>query len=199
MRHYFGYDINGTLLSVEAYGPIGWPADYCMEDPECLADSVVSLRESRARNSPGIINWVLYDCPCDPGQGVLLKDCTCVNSTFGVSYVDVLGKAMHPKPMQTVYVDTTVVKAGDIITKSPGTQMILKITGQGVPDGTIARCAQKGSVDLTLDDEWEMVFERGVSTTKTLTAPAQGSRGIVSISGTLIRPITFAVRGFEMA
>ena len=95
MRHYFGYDIDGNLRSLETYGPVGWPAEFCMEDPECLADSVTSLRESRLKNAPEIINWVVFDCPCDPGQGDLLKNCTCVNIKFAESYVDTAAKTMN--------------------------------------------------------------------------------------------------------
>lgn len=196
MRHYFGYDINGDLLAIETYGPAGWPTDHCMEDPQCVKDSVCSLRESRAKNAPGIIDWVLYDCPCNAGQGAILKNCTCVNSKYGVSYVDVASRVLRPKPMTTVYIDSVAIQSGDIITRDPGTQMTLKVTGNGVPDGTVVRCVQKGSVDLVLDDEWELEFSNGVSTTKVLTAPAQGARGIVNVSGTLIRPVIFSVRGF---
>jgi hypothetical protein len=196
VRHYFGYDINGILSSVETYGPAGWPANLCMENPECLEDAVTSLRVSRAKNSPNIVNWVVFDCPCDPGQGALLKDCPCVGSKFAESYVDTTAKVMIPKPMRTVYVDGVVVQHMDVITREPGTKVILKLVADGLPDGAKAVCSQKGQVDLTLEDEWELLFTAGKSDTKELTTPAQGTKGVCSIGGDLMRPLAFLLRGF---
>ena len=196
MRHYLGYDINGSLASIEAFGPVGWPADARMEDSENDVASVTSLRESRAVSSPGIVNWVLFDCPCDPGQGDLLKNCVCVPSKFAESFVDTATKTLKPKPMRTVYIDGEVVSDQSVITRDPGTTMTLKVASNLMPDGEIVNCVQKGIVDLTLDDEWELTFAAGETDTKTLVAPAQGSRGAVAIGGRLVRPLVFFVRGF---
>lgn len=196
MRHYFGYTINGQLRSVETYGPAGWPAEKCMEDPDCLEAAVTSLRKSRAKNAPDVINWVLYDCPCDPGQGAILRDCVCFNAKFSENYVDTVSKAMVPKPMQTILVDDVVIVSGDVITRDPGTILTFKVVSVGMLDGAKVTCNQKGSIDITLDDEWELTFSGGETETTNLTAPAQGSKGYVSISGLRMRPLSFCVRGF---
>lgn len=199
MRHYFGYDINGRLRSVEVYGPIGWPADKCMADPSCVAEAVTSLREQRSGDAPEIINWVLYDCSCDPGQGHLLRDCKCFNTQFAEHTVDVQNKVMVPKPLRTVYIDDVVVGNRDIVTRAPGTAVVLKIVSAGMPDGEKALCTQGGAVDLTLDDAWELTFSNGETDTKTLVAPSQGTKGGVGIGGKLMRPLIFYLRGFASA
>ena len=195
MRHYFGYDINGALRSIENYGPAGWPANFRMDDPDCTADVVTSLRERRASKNPEIIGWVLFDCQCDASQGAIIADCKCCNSKFSTSYVDVQTKTLKTKPLRTVYIDSDVVNNGDIVTRAPGTVVTLKVAAS-LPDGEIVHCVQTGQVDLTLDDEWDLTFTNGVTDTKSLTAPAQGSRGAVAISGPRIRPMSFFLRGF---
>jgi hypothetical protein len=196
MRHYYGYDVNGTLRTVEVYGPAGWPAEQCLEDPDCIDPSVTSLRESRAKTAPEVIAWVLFDCQCDASQGALVNDCVCFNTKMAESYVDTVSKTLVNKPLRTVYVDDVEINSGDIVTRDPGTQISFKITSQGMPDGNKARCSQKGLVDLTLEDEWEMIFAGGRTALKTLTTPAQGTRGGVGISGDLLRPFIFFLRGF---
>jgi hypothetical protein len=196
VRHYFGYDINGSLTTVEIYGPSGWPSTHCMEDPECMEAAVTSLRESRAKDAPGVIDWVVFDCPCDPGQGDLLKDCGCFNTKYAENYVDTVSKTLVPKPMRTVLVDDVVVTPNQVITKDPGTVVVLKISAVGMPDGETAVCAQKGMVDLCLEDAWDLTFTGGVTDTKELTAPAQGTKGAVFVGGRLMRPMSFILRGF---
>jgi len=197
VRHYFGYDTNGVLRSVEVYGPAGWPSSHCVEDPDCQEDAVTSLREGRANNAPDVIDWVLFDCSCDPAQGALLKDCVCYNAEFAESYVNTQTKTLVKKPLRTVQLDNKTISNNETITHPPGTKVVLKIISTGMPDGETAHCTQKGAVDLTLDDEWDLTFEGGVTDAKTLTAPAQGTKGVVAISGKMMRPITFCLRGFE--
>ncbi len=196
MRHYFGYDVNGTLRSLESYGPAGWPAEKCMEDPTCLEAAVTSLRASRAKSAPDVIDWVLYDCTCDAGQGALLRDCICFNTKFNESYVDTQTKAMVPKPIQTVLIDDVAVVNGEVITRDPGTVLTLKIVSVGMLDGEKVLCTQTGVIDLTLDDQWELTISGGETETKTLVVPAQGSKGSVAINGKRIRSMMFCVRGF---
>ena len=108
----------------------------------------------------------------------------------------VSGTNLVKKPLRTVYVDDYAVSNNETITREPGTQVVLKIISTGMDDGVIARCTQKGQVDLTLDDEWDLVFSGGVTDTKVLTTPAQGTKGIVGITGKMIRPLVFCLRGF---
>lgn len=199
MRHYFGYDVDGTLVSVETYGPAGWPSNLCLEDPECQEDSVVSLRERRAQVAPELIDWVVFDCPCDPAQGDLLRNCNCVGPKFAESYVNTQNRSLVAKPLRSVYVDDVLIHNGDIITKDPGTIVTMKVVVSQVPDGTKVHCIQRGAVDLTLEDEWDLIVENGTTGTKDLIAPAQGTKGVVAVSGPMIRPMTFCVRGFAGA
>lgn len=196
MRHYFGYDIDGVLRSMETYGPTGWPSDACMADPDCAAEAALSLRASRSNKNPEIIGWVLFDCCCDPSQGCCLRDCHCIGDKFAESYVDVSTKTIKAKPMRTVYVDDVVVKSRDTITKSPGTVVTLKIVSANMPDGEKVKCVQKGVIDLALEDEWELTFTGGETDTKTLTAPSQGTKGGVHLHGRYMRPHHFLLRGF---
>lgn len=195
MRHYFGYDINGQLRSLEIYGPTGWPTDQCMEDPDCADASVTSLREARAKNAPDIINWVLYNCPCDAGQGDLVKDCVCFNSKFSESVVDVPNKTLIAKPLRTVFLDDVAIENEGEVFKTPGSTVVLKIFSAAMPDGEKATCVQRGIVNMTIEDEWELSFQNGMSETKALIVPPEGIKGIVAIGGRLMRPIAFLVRG----
>ena len=199
MRHYFGYDIDGGLRSYESYGPAGWPTNACLADPACVAKSVTSLRESRTGTAPDIINWVLFDCPCDPGQGALLKDCKCASNRFGESYVDVSTKTLRPKPTRTVMIDGNPVDLNSTITKNPGETVVLKVVSAGMPDGAKIHCAQKGMADIALEPEWDLLVSNGESDTKVLTAPAQGTKGVVIMSGRLFRGFSFQLRGFAIA
>jgi len=196
VRHYFGYDDNGELKAIEIYGPTGWPSDQCMADPNCRHKGVTSLRESRAKTAPSVIGWVLYDCPCDADSGHLVTNCVCFNKKFAESYVDTQMKLLISKPLRTVLIDNVPISHGEIVTRNPGTSVVLKIAAIGVPNGEKAHCTQKGIVDLTLDDEWDLLFENNLSETKTLITPAQGSKGAVHIGGKLLRPMTFCLRGF---
>ena len=196
MRHYFGYDNTGTLRSVETYGPAGWPNDKCLADPECLAESVVSLRESRGKRDPDIVNWVLFDCPCDAGQGDLLKNCKCVSPKFAESYVDLDTKTILPKPNRTVYIDGEVVQNGGVVTRAPGTAVDLKVVSAGMADDTELTCVQGGMADVSMDDQWTLTFTGGETDTKTLVTPSQGNKGSISISGPKFRGIIVWLRGF---
>lgn len=196
MRHYFGYDIDGKLRSVETYGPTGWPTDKCMADPTCNAKAVASLRERRGKGDPEIINWALFDCPCDPAKGLILRDCSCLNTKFATSYVDVQTKTLHTKPQRTVYVDGEVVTHNQLVTRAPGNPVEVQIASAGMPDGYVIQCFQKGTVDLHLEDEWGLEVTNGVSETTVLIAPAQGTRGVFSINGKMVRPMSFVLRGF---
>ena len=196
MRHYFGYDIDGNLRSYESYGPAGWPNDHCLEDPDCVAESVASLRESRAKKYPAIINWAVFDCPCDPGAGDLLVDCACAGSKFGESYVDTSAGTLMTKPLRSVYVDGEIIEDREVITRAPGTVVNFKVTSVGMPDGELLRCVQSGSVDLTLEDVWTVPFAGGRTEEMSLVAPAQGTKGVVGLGGDLMRPFTFVLRGF---
>lgn len=197
MRHYFGYDVEGRLRSVETFGPAGWPATYCMEDPNCEAPSVTSLRERRATNEPHIINWVVFDCPCNPANGDLLRDCVCFNSKFAESYVNTATGLLTPKPPMNVYVDDVLIAHDDIVTRAPGTEVSFKLVAPFMPDQEEAIVYQQGGVDIALEDEWTLTFVGGETPPSTLIAPAQGTRGVVFLAGKLIRPMRFYVRGFQ--
>lgn len=196
MRHYFGYDIDGNLRSYESYGPVGWPSNHCLEDPNCEAAAVTSLRESRAVKHPEISDWVLFDCPCSPANGDVLKNCACASPKFAESYVDVQTKTIKTKPLRTVYVDGQVVTDKETVTRAPGAQVDLKVISNGMPDGAKVTCVQRGTTDIALEDTWEMTFANGTTETKSLVAPAQGAKGFLFISGPRIRPLVFALRGF---
>jgi hypothetical protein len=170
-----------------------------MADPNCSHKSITSLKESRAKDTPGIINWVLFDCDCDAESGHSVTDCACFNKKYAESYVDPQTKLLVTKPVRTVLINGAAVSHGDVVTYPPGTAVELKIASAGIPDGGKARCVQKGAVDLTLDDEWDLVFTNGVSETKTLIAPAQGTKGAVHVGGKFVRPMTFALRGFAIS
>lgn len=196
MRHYFGYDIDGNLRSVEAYGPAGWPATHCLEDGSCEQPAVTSLWESRADDTPAIVNWVVYDCPCDPAAGALLRDCVCFNAKFAESYVDPQTKTLKTKPTRQIYVDGEVIESGSIITRAPGTTITFKLVSANMPDDEVVRCIQRGTVDIAENDEWELVFQGGETPEGTLIAPAQGTRGSIVFTGKLLRPANFFLRGF---
>ena len=196
MRHYFGYDLDGNLRSYESYGPAGWPTSHCLEDGECDEAAVSSLREMRNKQNPEIVNWVLYDCPCDPAQGDLLRNCKCAGPKIAESYVDTNARVIRPKPIRTVVVDGQVVADREVVTAAPGTSVDFKVVCHGLPDGEKVKCVQKGSVDITVEDEWEMTIANGETETKTLVAPAQGTKGYIMIGGTRVRPLTFGLRGF---
>lgn len=199
MRHYFGYDNDGNLRSYEAYGPVGWPHNHCLEDPNCEATSVTSLRETRASDSPYIIDWVLFDCPCDPAQGAILRDCPCIPGKFSSSYVDTATRSIKSKPARTVYVDGVLIQDGETVTRTPGAQVLFKVVASGLPDGSIVNCAQRGQVDVAIDPQWDMTIVGGTTEEKALVAPSQGTKGLVFIGGAKIRPFSFYLRGFAEA
>jgi hypothetical protein len=110
--------------------------------------------------------------------------------------MDMQTKLLVAKPLRNVLIDDVSVFHGETVTKEPGTQVVLKIVSADTPDGGVVRCTQKGVIDLTLEDEWELLFEGGISETKILITPAQGTKGAVHIGGKLMRPMTFCLRGF---
>lgn len=197
VRHYFGYDIEGRLSSVETYGPAGWPNDLCMEDPNCDAASVTTLRERRAANEPHIINWVVFDCPCSPANGDLLRDCVCFNEKFAGSYVNTETGILVSKPAVGVYVDDVLIEFDEVVTRDPGTQVSFKLVSAFMPDQEVVTVHQRGTVDVALEDQWDLTFVNGETASSSLTAPAQGSRGAVFIAGKMIRPFRFFLRGFQ--
>jgi len=198
MRHYFGYDVEGRIRSVEVYGPTGWPHGKCMMDPNCEDPAVVSLRESRNKSQPEIIGWVLDDCCCDPSQGARVKDCRCNEETLSTKYVDVAAKVLKTKPLAQVMVDGAVVTTGSIVTRPPGTAVSLHVVSEGMPDETTIRCVQKGPVDITIEDEWDLTISGGKTESVPLVAPAPGTRGALQLFGKLMRPTTIFLRGFPV-
>lgn len=196
MRHYFGYDAEGSLVSVENYGPAGWPSTHRMDDPNCTETSVVSLRDRRAETSPEIVGWIPFDCACDASQGDLLQNCGCCNAKFGESFVDVSTKTLKSKPLRSVYVDNNLVNPRDVVSKTPGAVVPFKVVCPDISDGEVVKCIQRGQVDIYPEDEWDMVVTGGTTAEVSLTAPAQGTRGILHIYGKYIRPMSFALRGF---
>jgi len=194
MRHYFGYDINGHLKTIEMYGPSGWPLDQRMDDANCEHKGVTSLRASRVTTAPNVVGWVLYDCPCSPNSSC--RDCKCINTKFATSFVDAGTKALVDKPLRTILVDNQPVDNEAVITRDPGATVVFKVSSPTMPDGEKALCIQRGSVDIALEDEWYLTFTNGMSEAKTLIAPAQGTRGVVHIGGGKVRPLAFFLRGF---
>lgn len=199
MRHYFGYDVNGDLRSWEVYGPAGWPPGQCLADTACQAVSVTSLRESRAATDPQIIGWALYDCPCSVADGALIKNCECVRSKYAESYVDTTTKVLLSKPLRTVYVDDVVVADAAVITRAPGVEIRLKVASEGAVNGSKVYCTQAGPGEVAPEPSWEMTFLAGSTEEKILTTPAQGTRGLVVMAGSRVRPFRFFLRGFAGA
>jgi hypothetical protein len=199
MRHFFGYDINGSLRSIETYGPAGWPKDHCLINPACNKAAVLSLKEDRAGKNPDIVGWVLFDCGCDVAAGRLVRDCKCVTNRFSNSYVDMTVKTLKPKPTRSVYIDGVLINDKDVVTKNPGAAIKLKIVSADMETGQIVECGQKGPVDVAPEATWQMTFSSGETEEKTLTAPAQGTKAVVFMAGTRVRPFMFTLRGFVSA
>lgn len=196
MRHFFGYDINGALRSIETYGPAGWPTDHCLINPACNKAAVLSLKEDRAAKNPEVIGWVLFDCGCNAGSGHLIRDCPCVAKKFANGYVDVATKTLKSKPQRSVYVDGALVNDRDTVSKPPGAVVRLKIVSADMENGQVAQCAQKGQIEIAAEPSWEMTFNGGETEEKVLVAPAQGTKGSVFIGGIRVRPLMFQLRGF---
>jgi hypothetical protein len=209
MRHFFGYDADGRLRSIETYGPRGWPicdCDACesselngMLNSACVAPRCVSLRESRDRGPVDYEGFILYDCPCDAAVD-LLRDCTCISDFGGTHYVDVSAQTFVPKPSLTVKLDDETIVDRQVVSREPGAVAVLKLLVPGIPDGTVALLFQKGQIDIYPDDDISVTFSGGESTTLNLVAPAPGTKGTLVIdTGKYIRGISFQLRGFATA
>lgn len=194
MRHYFGYTITGELVTIEVYGPAGWPAGKCLANPDCNADAVTSLKASRAIKNPEVVGFIPYDCPCD-GATKLIKDCKCIGRKFANSYVDVVNKTLVEKPARTVQVDGEAVEDKAVLLRPPGTILNLKVVAPGIPDGQTATFIQRGSVNLLDADELTLTFTGGESNTVTLLTPPAGLRGDLWLGGRMVRPFSMGVRG----
>lgn len=199
MRHFFGYDVNGTLRSVETYGPAGWPTDHCLINPDCVKQAVTSLKEERGANSPDVVGWVLFDCPCNPADGHLLRDCQCISSKFSSSYVDMTTKTLRAKPQRSVYLDGILVNDREVVTRTPGAQVRLKIVAADMENGQTVQCMQHGQVEVAPETSWEMTFSNGTTEEKILIAPSQGTKGTVYLAGSRVKPLMFQLRGFAGA
>jgi hypothetical protein len=105
------------------------------------------------------------------------------------------------KPTSVVHADTgggfAEVSPESTLDQTPGQTVTIKIIGPSIPDDELVNVTTKG-VDLTPDgdDNFTLAFTSGESATKTLTAPGQGLKGYVQISGKYIRPQWFYLRGW---
>jgi hypothetical protein len=132
-------------------------------------------------------------------DGALLKDCGCVTTKYAESYVDTSTKLLVNKPLRTVYVDDVVTADGAVITRDPGVQVRLRVASEGALNGSRVQCAQGAAVEIAPEPSWEMTFLAGTTEEKILTTPAQGTRGLVVMAGSRIRPFRFYLRGFAGA
>lgn len=204
MRHFLGYKSTGEIATIETFGPGGWPTSCgsceggCdpMTNINCVYPPAVDLKNKRANRNPEIVGYVLYDCPCSSSNPVCQPGC--YNNFMSTHYVDVETKTALSKPSVEMQIDAVAVADKDLVDKLPGTDVVLKLVGPDVPDGATATCSTKGPVDITPEgpDTFQLTFSGGVTNTKTLTTPAQGSKGRVFLGGKYVRFQGFTLRGW---
>src|SRR5579862_1191028 len=98
MRHYFGYNQDGVLVSTEMMGG-GWPEDHKLEHHDSPHDVVKGVRERRLLSNPEVSGFVAYECGCPTSKG----SCACCVSMKHNGMV--VNGELVLKPHPAIFVD----------------------------------------------------------------------------------------------
>lgn len=197
MKHYLSHDTKGKIVGIHSFGHAqmklgGWPDDRLLEDAASAHEHVVNMRTKELNGPNGAIEFIAYNCPCDP----TLQRCNCAaNKSATARVAD--GKLVDKK-VGAVVIDGSPVTNGGTIKRPPGTKVELRVVSADAVEGSAFSVFQ-GSVALMDVDgagPLDLTFTKGVSLPLSVFAPAQGLTGGLRIYGDDLAPIVVHVRGW---
>jgi hypothetical protein len=157
------------------------------------ADHVANMRQTQLGGINGAVEFVVYQCPCDPSK----QRCDCAGKRLGTGRV--VDGAVVDKKTGTIICDGSPVANGGTLKRPPGTKLSLTLTSTGAVDGSIAHVYQGGHV-VVLDVEGsgpvELTFKGNTTPPFEAVAPAQGLTGAIRVGGDDLQPIVMFLRGW---
>lgn len=196
MRHYFGYDARGNLVSTEMMAG-GFPKDCALDEKICAHPIANQIKAIRAKENPEVVGFIAYDCECESGDSTATCPCVGVKRDRG----RVVEGKLVDKPAPMVYIDGAImVLNGDPIVKAPGSSLMLQFGLPGVETGEVVLVNASRSVTLTLalNNKTASTFtvENGKTAPIKITMPAQGLSGCIMVLGETIAPLRLTFTAF---
>lgn len=199
MKHYMSYDAKGRLVGIHSFGHAqmklgGWPDDRLLEDASSEHEHVVNMRTKELNGPNGAVEFIAYDCPCDP----TLQRCNCAGTKSATARV-IDGKLVDKK-VGAIVIGGSPFSNGGVIKRPPGTKVDLRVVSTDAADESMFNVFQSASValmDMEGNGPLELAFTKGTSPVFSVIAPAQGLTGGLRIFGDDLAPIVVYVRGWS--
>ena len=197
MRHFFGYDADGMIVSIHGYsssgGVHGWPDGLDLSDPNCADVGTRNLHTRLKEKNPKLVGFICFNCSCPRTNG----ECRCASDQYGKMKLKLpkagdrdVAPLWVEKPKANFCIDGTLVIETKL-DRAPGSVMSVRLVGMGIPDGAEVSLYDSKEVSVLQSSPVVVKFKSGESDEFKLVAPAQGLRGV-------IRAPTQAIQGCEL-
>lgn len=192
MRHYFGYNNDGTLVSFWA-AQGGHPPEFDLHNKESDNQAVKQAYVEHIKKHPGFAGFIAFDCRCQT-----TNHCDCSNRKYYSSYVKdgkLVSKLdasflLDGQPQESLHL-------GQLVNKEPGAKIRLSVVCN-LPDGETIKLAPGPGPALHRDfpAHVTLIMSSGVSQETIVVVPAQGLTGSLSVIHNRVKSGSLWLRGF---
>jgi hypothetical protein len=195
MKHYFGATPDGRLYwtFVRAGGYDGSTVDLedqNPQDPHAL--HLLSVYNKNMKASETLDCVLVYECPCPPGGQEV---CDCPSQKRITSYCN--NGVLTDKPTCKLLIDGVDTTTGTTVTRYPNSLFTAQLVADDPNDFQDGEVAYLYSTQMLETGQATLTFNSGQTNTVTLRAPAQGSRGYLSVAGIRVCYYSLYVKGFS--
>jgi hypothetical protein len=196
MRHYFGYNSDGTLVSCWT-AQNGHPPEFDLHNPNSDQPRVQLAYAEHQKKHKNFAGFVGFDCPCPPNTG---NFCECAFPKYAASYVK--SGALLPKASASFLLDDQPqpsLALGQSVDRAPGSKIVLTVVCQALADGEIVKLApwnHGAAVHAGFPAQVPLTMKGGVSETTMIVAPAQGMTGGFCVKHDRVAAGSLWIRGF---
>lgn len=203
MRHWLWFKSSGEIggdLTVAS----GWDAGLDFTDAGST-DPEVQYHRDQALLSGGTVGYtnltdfagfIAYDCPCDP------EIVWCHHAAEQVGQSKVSGGSLVARPLPKIMVDGVEINHDATVDKTPGaivTLQLQEVVASDMPNGVVYNATNLNGAEVLQTSPTALTYTGGVTNTINMTAPAQGSVGMVSLKPAIMvegRACRFRIRGW---